>query len=265
MVPSTEKKTPRGPSPPLPPTVEAFAWNTIPATHSRPMTGACTPPQPRHLGLEKLGTARGATTTTPASTHQPPTPPPRHHETSITVEGEKKKHHHLVDVCCPHAATARRPQPGIATASRPATATATASWPRPATTVAHHSQPLSTLATAPPAPPCATTPIAAATVDPRHPQQPPVMSESVMAAIVVVRLRSSPLHALPHTPIAQPPDPVGTPPDLAATASTSVDGRPSTTNFPRGHGGHAHPRPSGKREEGHATTIPTGCASSGGS
>jgi hypothetical protein len=137
MVPSTGKATPRGPPPPLPLTVEAFARNTIPATHSRPMTGACTPPQPQHLGLEKLGTARGATTTPPASTHQPPTPPPRQHETSITVEGEEKKHHHLVDVCCPHAATTRRPQPGIATASQPATATATASQncrpPQPAT------------------------------------------------------------------------------------------------------------------------------------
>jgi hypothetical protein len=137
MVPSTEKETPRGPSPPLPPTVEAFAWNTIPATHSRPMTGACTPPQPRHLGLEKLGTARGATMETPASTHQPPTPPPRHHETNITVEGGKKKHHHLVDVCCPHAATTRRPQPGIATASHDHCQLATANHncrpPQPAT------------------------------------------------------------------------------------------------------------------------------------
>jgi hypothetical protein len=89
MVPSEgENDAPKAP-PPLPPTVEAFARNTIPTARSRPMTEALPPPQARYLNQKEPSTARAATMAPPASTCRPPTRPPRRCWTTITVEEEK--------------------------------------------------------------------------------------------------------------------------------------------------------------------------------
>jgi hypothetical protein len=134
MVPSTGIATPRGPPPPLPPTMEAFARNIIPAAHSRKMTEARTPPQPRNLSREKLDTARGATSKRPSA----PDPTTKVASDQQHPRGRVKEQHHLVDVHCPHAATAHRPQPSTATANRPAIAKP---WPATATASRPHPQP----------------------------------------------------------------------------------------------------------------------------
>jgi hypothetical protein len=94
-----------------------------PTATTKPQPGEARHNPRRHHGTTSKRPSAPDPTTKVASDQQHP-------------RGGVKEQRHLVDVHCPHAATARRPQPATATANRPATAkpwpaTATASRPQP--------------------------------------------------------------------------------------------------------------------------------------